>query len=229
MSYLKDRYKIEGIFFHDDTFTVNRNWVMEFCDLVEDKNIRLLWGCNTRANTVDEELLKRMYEVGLRNVHLGIESGSQEILNDVYHKGITLDEVRRVVDISNRLRISVLGFFMLGAPGESEEEINKTIRFATSLKLKEATFSITTPIPGTYLYDMVKKRGLRISDDFSDFDYYSKRAFSGDNLILSRLKAIQKKALFSFYMHPFRWGYIARHLISPNGVKRLMRKVRRFV
>jgi radical SAM superfamily enzyme YgiQ (UPF0313 family) len=228
MVYLKDRYKIEGLFFHDDTFTVNRNWVMEFCDLVEEKKINILWGCNTRANTVDEELLKRMFEVGLRNIHLGIESGSQDILNDVYNKGITLDDVRRVVTFANRLHIRVLGFFMLGAPGESEDEINKTIRFATSLKLKEATFSITTPIPGTYLYDMVKKRGMHISDDFSDFDYYSKRAFSGDNLVLSRLKAIQKKALFSFYMHPFRWGYIARHLISPNGVKRLMRKVRRF-
>lgn len=229
MVYLKDRYKIEGLFFHDDTFTVNKNWVMEFCDLAEEKNINILWGCNTRANTVDEELLKRMFEVGLRNIHLGIESGSQNILNDVYRKGITLDEVRQVVTFANRLHISALGFFMLGAPGESEDEINKTIRFAASLKLKEATFSITTPIPGTYLYDMVKKTGLRISDDFNDFDYYSKRAFSGDNLILSRLKSLQKKALFSFYMHPFRWGYIARHLISPNGIKRLMRKVRRFV
>ena len=104
-----------------------------------------------------------------------------------------------------------------------------TMAHESVIKLKEATFSITTPIPGTYLYDMVKKRGMHISDDFSDFDYYSKRAFSGDNLILNRLKTLQKKALFSFYMHPFRWGYIARHIISPNGIKRLIRKVRRFV
>ena len=229
MCYLKGRYSIGGIFFHDDTFTVNREWVLKFCDLVEDKGIRVLWGCNTRANTVDEKLLERMFEVGLRNIHLGIESGSQEILDKVYNKGIMLDDVRKVVDGANRLHINVLGFFMLGAPGESEEEINKTIRLANSLKLKEATFSITTPIPGTYLYDMVRKRGLHISDDFTDFDYYSKRSFSGDNLTFTCLKTLQKKALFSFYTHPFRWGYVARHLVSPNGMKRLMRKVRRFV
>ena len=225
---LKDRYKIDGIFFHDDTLTAKRSWVEELCDRLIDRGRPLLWACNTRANTVDEAMLRRMHEAGLRNIHLGIESGTERILRDIYQKGIDLDQVRAAVDAAKRIGVTVLGFFMIGAPTETPDEIDATIRFARSLRLDEATFAITSPLPGTTLYDMVADGPYRLSADFADFDYYSERGFEDRHLPLRRLKALHLKALLSFYLHPYRWPYILRHLLTPLGWRKLFRKLMRY-
>ncbi len=229
MKHLKRNYNIDGIFFHDDTLTANRKWLMEFCNLLEEERLGLLWGCNSRINTVNEELMIMMYRVGLCNIHFGIESGSQRILDNIYQKAIKLDDVKRVIHAAKKIGIYTLGFFMLGAPTETPEEIEATINLASSLDLDEATFSITTPLIGTYLYEMVKRDSrYTLSKDFSDFNYYKKRAFTGDDLTYRKLKYFQKKALFSFYAHPKRWRYVLTHLLSIKGLLKLFNKLRRF-
>jgi len=225
---LISEYNIESIFFHDDTFTLRRKWVFKLCDLMEKRTPKLLWACNTRADTIDEELMVRMRQAGLRCIHLGIESGSQRILDKVYHKGITLQQVRKVCDMARKYRVSVLGFFMLGAPGEKVEEAEGTIRLARSLPIQEATFSITCPLPGTQLYDNMLQEH-RLSGDFSDYNYYSRRPFDDGVLNFRKLKRLQKKALLTFYLHPRRWGYIFKHLSSPSGIRKVVTKVRRFL
>lgn len=225
---LKARYKVNGVFFHDDTLTARRGWVLEFCDRLERERLDLLWACNTRANTLDEPLMRRMHAVGLRNLHLGIESGSERILREVYRKGIELDEVRRVVDCARRVGVTVLGFFMLGAPTETPNEVERTIRFARSLRLDEATFAITSPLPGTYLHDRIAGDVYPMSVNFADFDYYSQRAFEDPRLPYAKLKLLHVKALLWFYLHPYRWPYILRHLLSVAGWRKLIQKVRRY-
>lgn len=229
MSYLKKKYNIDGIFFHDDTLTVNKNWLTEFCTLLEEERLGLLWGCNSRINTVNEELMSMMYRAGLRNIHFGIESGSQRILDNIYQKAIKLGEVKRVILAAKKAGIHTLGFFMIGAPSETQEEIESTINLSSSLDLDEATFSITTPLIGTYLYDMVKKDSrYTLSKDFSDFNYYKKRAFNGEGLTYNKLRYLQKKALFTFYTHPKRWRYVLTHLFSIKGLQKLFSKLKRF-
>ena len=228
IEHLISEYSINAIFFHDDTFTLRKKWVFKLCDLLESKTPKLLWACNTRADTIDEELMGRMRQAGLRCIHLGIESGSQRILDEVYHKGITLAQVRKVCDIARKYKVSVLGFFMLGAPGEKVEETEATIRLARSLPIQEATFSITCPLPGTLLYDNMLQEH-RLSEDFSDYNYYSKRPFDDGILNFRRLKYLQRKALLTFYLHPRRWGYIWKHLSSPSGIRKVITKVRRFL
>lgn len=229
MKYLKRNYNIDGIFFHDDTLTANKKWLTEFCNLLEKENPDLLWGCNSRINTINEELMSMMYRVGLRNIHLGIESGSQRILDSIYQKAIKLDDVKRVIRAAKKIGIHTLGFFMLGAPTETPEEIESTINLSLSLDLDEATFSITTPLIGTYLYDMIKSDSrYTLSNDFSDFNYYKKRAFFGDDLTYNKLKYFQKRALFSFYTHPKRWRYVLTHLLSIKGLIKLFNKLKRF-
>ena len=165
---------------------------------------------------------------GLRNVHLGIESANQRILDDVYKKGIKLEDVGRAVDILNKNNVTIMGFFMLGAPGETKEELEKTIRFASNLNIQEATFSIASPLPNTGLYDLVEKLGFPISDDFEDFNYYSSRAFDDGIYTYKQLKRLQFKALLMLYLKPSRLGYILKHFASKRGFIKLMRKVMRF-
>ena len=98
---------------------------------------------------------------------------------------------------------------MLGAPTETRKEINKTLKFASSLKCEEVTFSITSALPKTYLYDMVKNSGYKISDNFDSFNYYHGRSFNDKNLTFKLLSYYQKKGLLMFYLHPYRGNYIS--------------------
>lgn len=225
---LKRDYGIGGIFFHDDTLTVNRRWLDELCDRFIADRLEILWACNTRADISDERVFKRMYEAGVRYLHIGAESGSQRILDDVYRKRIRLEDITTTIAAARKAGIRAGCFFMLGAPTETREELRETIRFASSLDIDEATFNITTPLPGTYLYDMVKGLGYKISDNYTDFNYYSRRAFEDPGIGTGALKKFQRRALFSFYLRPRRWAYILRHFTSPGGIPKLVTKVRRF-
>lgn len=222
-----NQYDLDGIFFHDDTFTINRDWIIKFCDLIKKEKLEILWGCNSRVNTIDKELMQIMYKAGLRELHIGIESGSQRILDEIYQKGIKLEDAKKVISMTKEVGINTLCFFMLGAPTETKEEIWKTINFASSLDANEVTFSITTPLPKTRLYDIVKEN-YTISEDFSDFDYYSKRAFYDKNLDFYKLKKLQRIALLKFYTNPKRWRYTFKHVTSIKGIRKMMIKLKRF-
>ncbi len=224
---IKKNYNIGGLFLHDDTLTANRRWVSEFCALLENEKLDLLWGCNTRANTIDEDMMKMMQKSGLRVLHIGAESGSQRILDEVYRKGIKLEDVKRTVDTAKKIGLKTMCFFMIGAPTETEADIKETTRFACSLNADEITASITTPLPKTHLYNMMKDK-YKISDNYSDFDYYSNRVFEDPSLPFKTLKKHQKKLLFKFYTHPKRWPYISKHLTSTTGWKKMIAKAKRF-
>jgi len=224
---VKEEYKIDAFNFVDDTLTANKKWVTDFCTRLSDSGLDLLWSCSTRIDMINEKLMRVMYDAGLRKLQIGIESGSQRILNDIYHKGIKLDDVRKTLSSAKRIGINTMTFFMLGAPTEIREEAEQTIRFARSLDADEATFSITSPLPGTELYEYVKRR-YHISNNYDDFDYYGKRAFNGE-LSFKQLRWLQKKAVLYFYTHPCRWNYVLKHLVSPKGIHKMLIKLKRFM
>ena len=226
---LKKKFGIQAFFLQDDTFNIDSEWVRKFCELLKKEKLGLLWACNVRVNTIkDIEEVKMMHSAGLRHVHIGVESGSQRILNQIYRKGIKLEDVSKAIDNLNEVGVTSLCFFMLGAPGETKEEIKQTINFAVSLNATEITASITTPLPGTKLWDMMKDK-YKLSKDFSKFDYYSERAFEDPNISYKELKRYQKWLLFRFYTHPKRWRYIMKHLTSLKGMKKMWLKVKRFI
>ncbi|MBI5144896.1 MAG: radical SAM protein [Candidatus Omnitrophica bacterium] len=225
---LKSRYGINGVFFHDDTMTMNHKWLGDFCRLMSSHKGGVLWSCNSRVDTVNEDILKMMYDAGLRNIHFGIEAGSQRILNQVYNKKIRLDQAKDIIDIADRIGISTMGFFMLGAPSETEEEIRSTMRLARNLRLDEASFSLVTPLAGTDLFNsVIKDARYTIKNDSSALNYYSHYAIEG-GIEESRIKFLQLKALILFYTHPRRLGYILRHALSIKGMSKLLNKIRRF-
>jgi anaerobic magnesium-protoporphyrin IX monomethyl ester cyclase len=224
---LKKRYNIDGVFFHDDTFTVNHSWLKEFCCTLEKDKLPILWGCNSRVDTVNEDILKMMYQAGLRNIHLGIESGSQRILDSIYNKKIKFEQAKYVISLARKIGIYTMGFFMLGAPSETEREINNTISYARGLRLEEASFSLTAPLAGTYLHNMLlNDNEYKINDSYETANYYSRYSIKG-GISRKRIKFLQLKAFLFFYLHPFRFKYIIKHLFSPRGVRKLINKIRR--
>ena len=158
MESLHNDYGVNGFLFNDDTFVLDRKRIFEFCDLLKQKGLRVVWYCNGRVNLMTKELLEAMYGAGCRGIAYGIESGNQQIL-DSMKKSITLDGVRQVVKWTGEAGMNITGYFMIGMQGETRATIEDTMAFARELELDYYGFSLTTPLVGTELYDRALETG----------------------------------------------------------------------
>jgi len=223
---LKRDYNPDGVMWLDDTFLLDNGWMTRLCDAIAEADLGIVWGCNVRADVADKEMLAYMQEAGLRIVHIGIESASQRVLDEVYHKGITIAQVRQAVGDAHKLGLNVRGYFMLGAPGETEEELRATVRLANELPLDDVTFSITTPLPHTHLYDSTRHL---IARDFSEFDYYKVPVYK-DGVVVDgrRLDRIKKSAYLQFYLGRKRLWRTVQSVLGVSGIRKMLLKVQRF-
>ena len=228
---LRRRYGVEGVFFHDDTLTANERWVMALCDALARVPGRISWGCNSRVDVLTPELVDAMVDAGMRSVHLGIEAGSARVRRDVLDKHVDLDHLATILERLRRRGAHALGFFMLGAPSETFREMLSTLRLARRLPLTEATFSITTALPGTRLHDRTAADPRFVLREGPSADYYNDRNFDDlESAVGTRtIRALQLAGLAGFYLHPHRAGYLARHFTSPGGLKKLAMKSARFL
>lgn len=162
----KHDFGIRDFEFFDDTFTADEQWVYDFCeDLL---TVHVTWKALSRVDMLNYDLLKAMKISGLTKLSLGIESGSQEILNS-YQKGTTVNQNHRILEYCKQLGIKVHGFFMIGAIGETAESIQKTKDFIKNHEFDTIFVTVTTPTPCTRLYDQAEKEG-RLLTDWRHFD-----------------------------------------------------------
>lgn len=224
---LKKKYNLDSFYFQDDTLTVFKDWIKEFCELMIKEKVNMKWACNTRADTTDREMLKLMKRAGLVKVKVGIEAASDRVRNEIYKKGVTLNQIDNFIDEAKKEGLQITGFFMLGAPSETEEEIKKTINFAVHSKLDEANFSITTPLPETALYNMVQDCcTCRLPNKFEDYDYYRVTGLKISEVDDKKLNMYKKKAILEFYLHPKRiFNTLKIVLLSMN---KTLLKLKRF-
>ncbi|MEW6076597.1 MAG: radical SAM protein [Thermodesulfobacteriota bacterium] len=150
-----DRYGIREIDIFDYSFTADRKRTIAICREMRSRKLDLLWACRSRID-IDRELLEEMRLAGCGRIYYGIESGCQEILDRV-NKGITLDQVRETVRHTRKLGMKALGFFLIGAPGETERTVKQTVRFARSLDLEYVQFSKCLAKPLTPLWEQMKQ------------------------------------------------------------------------
>jgi len=139
------------IFYRDETFTGNKRRIEEFCNLIKEKKIEFDWICNIRIGSVNYNLLSLMKSSGCHYVKVGVESGSQLILNNL-NKNISLTETKKVFKWMNQLGLSSHAHLILGSPGETKTTIYKTIEFVKKLKPSTVTFNLFTPFPGTKIF-----------------------------------------------------------------------------
>lgn len=225
--YLKESCDLNAFMFEDDTFIIHRPWVREFSARLKEMNLGFQWGCNVRADLVSRELLETMVQAGLVQINMGIESGNQRILDQIYDKGITIEDVRRAVGIAKELGLKVGGYFMIGAPTETEAEIERTIRFAARLPIDEAAFNITTPLPGTRLWDQTRDM---VGGDIAEFDYYHTSVYnSPDVLPAKKLQWLKRKAYLRFYLFsPRRVPNALKWSTSWLGIYKMLLRMKRF-
>ena len=149
---------LDSLLLHADTFTVNKDWVIQLCKEIIDSNISIRWACNTHAATIDREMVKWMKKSGCWMIAPGIENASQVVLDNV-NKGATVSQIREAVEIIHSEGIEVWGYFVLGLPGETKESIKETIKLSKDLPLDMANFAVGSPYPGTKFFNQAKEQG----------------------------------------------------------------------
>lgn len=160
---LISKYEYRSFMFFDDTMTVNKKRMAEICKGLEDLDI--VYRCFIRSDTVDREILQKMRSSGCIEVGMGIESGSQRILN-IVNKSETVEQNMKAVRLCHDAGIRVKGFFIIGLPGESKESINETIKFLEETDLYDIDITIYQPYPGSYIYKNKKDFDINFEDDY---------------------------------------------------------------
>ncbi len=204
-----EKYGITNFVFWSDIFNIDKEWTLDLCQKIIDSGLKITWSANTRADTADEEMAMKMYESGCRLVSIGVESGSQEMLDKIGKK-ITLDDVRLTVKIFKKAGIKIYNYFVIGLPWEDEDTVEDTIDFAIELDSDFISFYTATPLPGTRFYDYAKANRLIDSDtSFSSAYFYP--SVNTHYLSKDKVFELHKKAEKRFYLRP---SYIFKTLIG---------------
>jgi len=199
---LLSRYGIREIHMVDDNFTFRRDYVMAFCEEVHSRGLRFPWTCpnGVRLDSLDRELLLAMKSAGCYAVTIGIESGCQRVL-DLIGKKISLQEIREKAALIRSVGLHPIGYFILGFPTETREEMRKTASFSLDLGLRRANFMLFHPYPGTKMYGEIEtaKTRLKSRDEPSSF---ADVAHVPEGFTLKEMKNEQRKMFARFYLRP---------------------------
>lgn len=194
IEFLMKRYGIRHFTFSDSELVGPRGWVLKFCDEIIRRGVRITFSCNGRTDQANEEVLKALKKAGCIFIGYGAESGSQRVLDDVLKKGINLERTREIVNMTTSLGIGVGTWFMIGIPGETWEDVLKTIDYSRTLNASIIEVNIATPWPDTGFYDVCKLNGWSISEDWASYNEKSYAAI--ETPYLSRAQVSQAFDLF---------------------------------
>ena len=225
-----NKFGIKQFNIYDDTFTLNQERAMKICDEIIKRGWKIAWVSFSRVNTISEELAKKMRKAGCKKISFGLESGSQKIL-DLMRKQATIEMGKRAVEMVVKQGILAHASFMFGNIGETEETIKETIKFAKSLPLDNATFFITSPVPGSDLYEISKKEGFITKDtkwtEFAPLTNMSP-VLVQRNVSKERLVYWQKRAFREFYLRPKYIFHKLKQLKSLDALKMILEGLRVF-
>jgi anaerobic magnesium-protoporphyrin IX monomethyl ester cyclase len=157
-----------------------------------------------RANLATQELLGKLKKAGLKRTAFGVESGDPDVLLSI-DKKIDHDTIRQAFKNAKAVGLETIGFFIIGLPGETEESMNRTIEFACEVDPLIANFSMMTPYPGTKVYEIAKRQGRLLLDDWEDYVFFDGRArYELGDMTAELIERKWKEAYRRFYLRPHR-------------------------
>jgi len=220
--HLANRYGLRELNIDDGTFTTNKARVIEFCQKLRDVRAGLIWTCNGRVDNLDDEMLSEMKKSGCKMIRLGVESGSQEVLDSI-RKGLTIKQIEDGVRLVKKHGIQALGGFMFGFPYDNKESVEQTIQLAKRLSPDQVQFSISMCYPGTSLYDYAKKNNLLLVKSFREFDMTYGPVVKTIDMEREDLKNILARAYREFYFRP---RFVLQTLLNMNSMDEIRRVFR---
>lgn len=221
---LISQFGIKEIMFYDDTFTLDKNRIDELCDLLIKNMIDITWGCLSRVDRIDENLLIKMKKAGCHLICYGIESGSERMLN-IIRKNINLKQVEKAIELTKKVGIDCSASFVFGVPGETKETMQQTINFAVKINPLFAQFYRVVPLPGTELFNIYLKQQKNDNINWGNFLELG----SAENLI--KLDTISEKdfnyflrmSYRKFYLRPKKIFQIFFKMLAPRKIKGLLK------
>lgn len=199
-------FNIPHFTFADSNITLNRAQALGIAEEIIRRKLPITWEGWTRANLVDEELLRAMRDSGFNRISFGVESGDPEVLK-IIKKEVPLEAMEKAFRLCNKLGIEVSCSVMLGLPGETRESINRTIEFVRKAPILFSNFSIAIPYPGTEMLEMAKRgeHGLRLLEpDYTKWTRYGAGPMAVNDLQPEDLVRLQKVGLLKIHLTPIR-------------------------
>ena len=204
-------YNIRDFIFWSDIFNLNKEWVQKLCRLIIESNLKINFSANTRVDTVDVETLNLMKKAGCNLISMGIESGSQELL-DKMGKKITLEQVKKTVSMINRAGIQIYAYYVIGLPWETKETIEKTYKFAKKLNTQYASFYTAAALKGTKFYDYINTNRLGEISTEKPYIFPSVRSYE---LTSQEIFEYNRKFNKEYYLRP---SYILKMACNINSL-----------
>jgi len=220
---LSSRYGIRHVFFYDDLFTFDRKRVARFCELKEQRGVKVTYNCIARLEHVDQELLKLLKHSGCWQVNFGIESGDPEVVKK-HRKFFGLDEVGQKLKMVKDAGMRVKGLFMIGLPGEDETAIRRTIDYALSLPLEEINVTKFTPFPGAPIYASIREQGE--FDENWPLMNCMNFVFIPHGMSKEQLERLYNEFISRFYRRTrIHWGYTSMLWRSPRSIMMFLKNL----
>jgi len=192
------RYKLTNIAFHADTATMNKKWIYDFCDQVEKLPFKVRIVTNSRVDTVDLDMLKRMKQVGFWMICFGTESGNNKVL-EMNKKEATVEQAREANKAAKRAGLRVWNYFMLGLHGDTKSSMEDTIKLSLELPSDIVNFAISAPYPGTEWGKIAEEKGWMVDKRWEAYDQNYSAQVSQPDCPVDLVKKMQKKAYFKWY------------------------------
>ncbi len=218
---------MDEIYFVDDTFNINNERVLGFCDEVSRRDLRFSWTARCRVNGVDARLLHSMKAAGCRRIQFGVEQGTDEGLERL-QKGVTIRQVEEAFRLCRQVGIQTVAYFMIGTPTErTRQDVLRTIDYAVSLDSDFVMFNILTPFPGTRLFQEGVDEGILSLEPWNRFMSNPSQDFKPplweQYLDREELRGLLSLAYRRFYWRP---RFLARNLLRSSTPHDILRKAR---
>lgn len=149
---LKEKYSIDSFYFIDDLFTINKDNVRRFCNLLKTEKINLVWGCSSTIPILDEETIRSMAEANCIQIDFGVERGSDRALR-IIKKGQNINTVKNIFSLCHKYGIRTFANMLVNLPEETEEDLEDIIKLLDVISPEIVTLNIFTPYPGTEIYE----------------------------------------------------------------------------
>jgi radical SAM superfamily enzyme YgiQ (UPF0313 family) len=222
MQVCKEQFGITNFYFRADTFTWDKEWMMNVCRSIVERKLDVCWVCNSRVDTIDRERLGWLKKAGCWMIGFGIESGDQDILNKM-KKGTTLKQAHEAVDLCNEFNIKTYLFWVLGLPWETEASLKNTLKFAQRIKGDFAEFHIAYPFPGTEFYSLGLENNLFSKEDLYKGDV-KEGIVKSFSLSRQRLRYYQRRITKGYYLSPARIIKLLKDIHSPAVLLNYIKK-----
>jgi anaerobic magnesium-protoporphyrin IX monomethyl ester cyclase len=212
---------IKEIFIHDDTFTINRERILEICREIIERKFDIIWEARTRVDCIDEKMISMMRRAGCHRLSFGVESGSEKVIKSI-KKGITIEQVERAFEWCRKEGIITLADFMIGNIDEEMPDIQKSVDLVRKINPDYVQYSVCSPYPDTPLYKIGLENRIIPRDVWLDFakdplqDFHS--PLWTQNFTEEELNKITADAYKAFYMRP---AFMLKQLMRINSFSQL--------